>query len=191
MNPPRIITMSNKRSPHWPAMKQKFIEGVPSAGGGIAYPTLEELSREYGLSYPRVRKVAATQRWTEERSKFAAQREQQRRDAVLAEEARNFERFNLDCFTLARAAVRKAAGLLGPESRVRPSDLVSLASAVRQFQVVARVATGLEAGEGAEEAGGAAGAPRVAVVDWDAMVAAARKLNAETDRMRRAAIASG
>lgn len=180
------------RSPHWPAMKAKYVEGVPAPGGGIAYPSLEELSREFGVSHDRVRKIAARGKWTQERHRLASERERVRRETVLAEEARNLEVFDRDCFTVARAGLRRAAALLGGENGrgVKPSELVAITNAVRGLQVVARVATGRDAGGGGgpDDSGGSAGSgAKVAIIDWSEVVAAARKVNREVTAARKGA----
>lgn len=179
------------RSPHWPVMKAKYVEGVPAPGGGIAYPSLEELSREFGVSHDRTRKVAARGKWTQERHRIASERERVRRETVLAEEARNLEIFDRDCFTVARAGLRRAAALLGGENGrgVKPSELVAITNAVRGLQVVARVATGRDAGGGGGDDPGSppGGGPRVAVIDWSEVVAAARKVNREVAAARKGA----
>jgi hypothetical protein len=126
----------------WSAIGREYVEGIAGSDGQIRFPTLREVADRHGLTWGRVRKVAAVQRWTEQRRQFIATQQQEHaaaRAKALAGAAAEFDLLALDA---ARKAVEVALKRL---ANCKDSEAKPLFEALRIAQQVGRVALGLPA----------------------------------------------
>ena len=51
----------------WETIKRKYIEGIVNKDGTISYPTLRDLSAEYGMDISVIGRRAKADQWTVQR----------------------------------------------------------------------------------------------------------------------------
>lgn len=125
----------------WPAMRGKYVEGIKQADS-VHWPTLDELSVEYGIPDYRVRQKASKEGWRAQRTAWQAQVEatrRQNRANALSQKGVNLDNAALDaaqlglqlCFAKLQdigARITKARSEAGPGDAAR-IDLDSLEQA--------------------------------------------------------------
>lgn len=58
----------------WAAIRREYVEGTRTfAGGGVLYPTYEELARKYTCAFSTIAQRAAREGWPEQRRAFQEQ----------------------------------------------------------------------------------------------------------------------
>lgn len=131
----------------WRKIAQEYIEGVVGEKGDIEYPSLNDLVAKYGFSLSTVGRQCSRGQWPVKRERFAnkvgKKRESKKAETLSDESAR----YDLECFNISRDGIAKAKAMLAEASR--PSDLATLARALKDLQAVAKTAIG-ETGAGGD-----------------------------------------
>lgn len=124
----------------WLAIEREYVEGVAAPGGNIVYPTTRDLAEKHGCSVALIGRHSKKGQWAVKRERFVnkvREKREQKKSETLSSEA---TRYDLECFNISRDGIAKAKAMLADASR--PSDLATLARAMKDMQAVAKVALG-------------------------------------------------
>lgn len=128
----------------WDAISRQYIEGVEK-DGVRKYPTMRELCEQHGIAVGAMGKRAKTDQWAVKREVFASKVAaacEQKKVEVLSDEGASFD---LKCFNVAAKATELITNKLdriGPECYFPIDDLRTMSSALKNFQLVGRLALG-------------------------------------------------
>ena len=136
--------------------RRLYVEGVALTNGARTWPSQNEVAKQIGANPTRLREFAARHKWTAARRKFQADLAAATSAALvkpLAGQAAEIDKRYLDMATaLFGIVVRLVNELNKPDAQGKPhapptDQLLRLTQAVRNIQVIAKVATGDWRGE--------------------------------------------
>lgn len=128
----------------WDAVSREYIEGIIK-DGVRKYPTMRELCEQHGIAIGAMGKRAKTDQWAVKREMFAnkvATACEQKKVEALSDESASFD---LKCFNVAAKAtevITKKLDKIGPDGFYAIDDLRTMSSALKNFQLVGRLALG-------------------------------------------------
>jgi len=136
----------------WTNIKQEYVQGIGS-GGGVIYPTLEELSKKYGCNYGYLRVKAGKEKWTDQRDVYKAKIEQKVIENKTNKLAAQQSDFDFDIFQItknllsyAKVRMNKINEKIKKGGEPSLNEVDQLAKIVRQLQDIGKRALGEESG---------------------------------------------
>jgi uncharacterized protein YjcR len=93
---------------HWDLIRQDYTQGREKEGG-LEWPTLEGLAKEYGIPAATIRSRAHREKWQAQRSDFHADFMQRAREKTLEQLAEKAAQLDVQAFGVARAMFIGAA----------------------------------------------------------------------------------
>jgi hypothetical protein len=88
----------------WELVRIHYTQGREN-GGGVEFPTLEQLGEEYAIPAPTIRSRAHREGWRQQRNNFHTQLVQKTREKTLEELSDKMAQANLQAFSVARAVL--------------------------------------------------------------------------------------
>ena len=129
----------------WEAIKRKYIEGIVNKDGTIVYPTLRDLSAEYGMNISVIGRRAKADQWTVQReifvNKINTERQQKKAETISDEGSA----FDLKCFNISQDAADRVNEML--QQAEKPAEVSMLTQALKNLQTVGKAALGDKDGQ--------------------------------------------
>ena len=129
----------------WETIKRKYIEGIVNKDGTIGYPTLRDLSAEYGMNISVIGRRAKADQWTVQREIFVNKintERQQKKTETISEEG---SAFDLKCFNISQDAADRVHRMM--QEAEKPAELSMLSQALKNLQTVGKAALGDKDGQ--------------------------------------------
>lgn len=129
----------------WETIKRKYIEGIVNKDGTISYPTLRDLSAEYGMDISVIGRRAKADQWTVQREIFVNKintERQQKKAETISEEG---SAFDLKCFNISQDAADRVHRMI--QEADKPAELSMLSQALKNLQTVGKAALGDKDGQ--------------------------------------------
>ena len=129
----------------WETIKRKYIEGIVNKDGTISYPTLRDLSAEYGMDISVIGRRAKADQWTVQREIFVNKinkERQQKKAETISDEG---SAFDLKCFNISQDAADRVHRMI--QKADKPAELSMLSQALKNLQVVGKAALGDKDGQ--------------------------------------------
>ena len=124
----------------WETIKRKYIEGIVNKDGTISYPTLRDLSAEYGMDISVIGRRAKADQWTVQREIFVNKinmERQQKKAETISDEG---SAFDLKCFNISQDAADRVHRMI--QEAEKPAELSMLSQALKNLQTVGKAALG-------------------------------------------------
>ena len=129
----------------WETIKRKYIEGIVNNDGTISYPTLRDLSAEYGMDISVIGRRAKADQWTVQReifvNKINTERQQKKAETISDEGSA----FDLKCFNISQDAADRVHRMM--QEAEKPAELSMLSQALKNLQTVGKAALGDKDGQ--------------------------------------------
>ena len=129
----------------WETIKRKYVEGMVNKDGTISYPTLRDLSAEYGMDISVIGRRAKADQWTVQReifvNKINTERQQKKAETISAEGSA----FDLKCFNISQDAADRVHRMI--QEADKPAELSMLSQALKNLQTVGKAALGDKDGQ--------------------------------------------
>ena len=129
----------------WETIKRKYIEGIVNKDGTINYPTLRDLSAEYGMNISVIGRRAKADQWTVQReifvNKINTERQQKKAETISDEGSA----FDLKCFNISQDAADRVNEML--QQAEKPAEVSMLTQALKNLQTVGKAALGDKDGQ--------------------------------------------
>ena len=129
----------------WETIKRKYIEGIVNKDGTIIYPTLRDLSAEYGMDISVIGRRAKADQWTVQReifvNKINTERQQKKAETISDEGSA----FDLKCFNISQDAADRVHRMM--QKADKPAELSMLSQALKNLQTVGKAALGDKDGQ--------------------------------------------
>ena len=129
----------------WEAIKRKYIEGIVNKDGTVVYPTLRDLSAEYGMNISVIGRRAKADQWTVQReifvNKINTERQQKKAETISDEGSA----FDLKCFNISQDAADRVHRMI--QESEKPAELSMLSQALKNLQTVGKAALGDKDGQ--------------------------------------------
>ena len=129
----------------WETIKRKYIEGIVNKDGTISYPTLRDLSAEYGMDISVIGRRAKADQWTVQREIFVNKinmERQQKKAETISDEG---SAFDLKCFNISQDAADRVHRMI--QEAEKPAELSMLSQALKNLQTVGKAALGDKDGQ--------------------------------------------
>lgn len=129
----------------WETIKRKYIEGIVNKDGTISYPTLRDLSAEYGMDISVIGRRAKADQWTVQREIFVNKinmERQQKKAETISDEG---SAFDLKCFNISQDAADRVHRMM--QQAEKPAELSMLSQALKNLQTVGKAALGDKDGQ--------------------------------------------
>ena len=129
----------------WETIKRKYIEGIVNKDGTIVYPTLRDLSAEYGMDISVIGRRAKADQWTVQREIFVNKinmERQQKKAETISDEG---SAFDLKCFNISQDAADRVNEML--QQAEKPAEVSMLTQALKNLQTVGKAALGDKDGQ--------------------------------------------
>ena len=129
----------------WETIKRKYIEGIVNKDGTISYPTLRDLSAEYGMDISVIGRRAKADQWTVQREIFVNKinmERQQKKAETISDEG---SAFDLKCFNISQDAADRVHRMM--QEAEKPAEISMLSQALKNLQVVGKAALGDKDGQ--------------------------------------------
>lgn len=129
----------------WETIKRKYIEGIVNKDGTIVYPTLRDLSAEYGMDISVIGRRAKADQWTVQREIFVNKinmERQQKKAETISDEG---SAFDLKCFNISQDAADRVNEML--QQAEKPAEVSMLTQALKNLQAVGKAALGDKDGQ--------------------------------------------
>ena len=129
----------------WETIKRKYIEGIVNKDGTIVYPTLRDLSAEYGMDISVIGRRAKADQWTVQRDIFVYKinmERQQKKAETISDEG---SAFDLKCFNISQDAADRVNEML--QQAEKPAEVSMLTQALKNLQTVGKAALGDKDGQ--------------------------------------------
>lgn len=131
---------------NWEKIKSEYVEGIESDGEHY-YPNMIEIAERHGCHVNSLRNKASAESWTKQKNIFQAKVERNRRQKrtdLLASEGAEFDSQTLKITNALLVLIAKKLDqyLKDPEIKVKPYEIKSLTSALKDAQTVGRIALG-------------------------------------------------
>ena len=129
----------------WETIKRKYIEGIVNKDGTISYPTLRDLSAEYGMDISVIGRRAKADQWTVQREIFVNKinmERQQKKAETISDEG---SAFDLKCFNISQDAADRVHRMM--QKAEKPAELSMLSQALKNLQTVGKAALGDKDGQ--------------------------------------------
>ena len=124
----------------WETIKRKYVEGMVNKDGTISYPTLRDLTAEYGMNISVIGRRAKADQWTVQReifvNKINTERKQKKAETISDEGSS----FDLKCFNISQDAVDNVSRML--QQSKKPAEVSMLTQALKNLQAVGKAALG-------------------------------------------------
>lgn len=129
----------------WETIKRKYIEGIVNKDGTISYPTLRDLSAEYGMDISVIGRRSKADQWTVQREIFVNKinmERQQKKAETISDEG---SAFDLKCFNISQDAADRVHRMI--QEADKPAELSMLSQALKNLQTVGKAALGDKDGQ--------------------------------------------
>lgn len=147
---PHDIIVSNKYD--WVTVRTEYVEGMQDENDNHKWPTMKELSIKYAIPHAYLRRIAASEKWKDEKNNFITNYEHARHTEKIKFLAKKSAKFDENCINIAEEGIRKIKDtIFNAEKQITEKgvrilmgieELESIAKTLEKFQKIGRLALG-------------------------------------------------
>lgn len=137
--------MAKKRNRQisWEEIKKAFTQGMENDTGNRYYPTIVQLSNHFKISQGTIKSRCAKEQWAELRQMLSTKIAEVTTAKTIEAVSEAGSNFDLKCFNVATLAVDLLSGKIEEATKSADiEDVSKLSTALKNFQVVGRLALG-------------------------------------------------
>lgn len=134
-----------KKTIDWNKIKHDYVAGVKGEGGGVSFPSLQELARIYQCSHESIRLKSASENWPTQRKAFQDRLYDQTLDSTLEARVSTAKELDTLCNQTATLLLQQLYDLAVSEMEIEPvaRTAIKYSRNALELQKMARIALGL------------------------------------------------
>lgn len=125
----------------WDDIKREYVQGTERDGNRV-YPSQRDLAEKYGMNNSTIGRRAKAEDWSVQREIFASKLQAECKQKTIESLSDEGSQFDLSAFRAANAGVKRVEEAMTKTAPMSPDDMTKLASALKTFHQVGRLALG-------------------------------------------------